>query len=108
MLAARIELVDAYLSGQLRVEDDLAAGAGADLAADEFLDPTLLAPEQELVRWNVVAAAASAVATKWPDDGAEAAGWADWLSGARQPQPRVCGAGPCWQRQNHRRRACCE
>ena len=94
MLAARIELVDAYLSGQLRVEDDLAAGAGADLAADEFLDPTLLAPEQELVRWNVVAAAASAVATKWPDDGAEAAGWADWLAEPGSPSRAFAVLGP--------------
>ena len=64
------------------------------MAADEFLDPTLLAPEQELVRWNVVAAAASAVATKWPDDGAEAAGWADWLAEPGSPNRAFAVLGP--------------
>ncbi|CAJ1334824.1 unnamed protein product, partial [Effrenium voratum] len=78
MLAARIELVDAYLLGELRVEDDRVPDAAA--AADGFLDPAQLAPEQELARRNVVAAAAAAVAAKWPDDGADPAAWEPWLA----------------------------
>ena len=63
------------------------------MAADEFLDPTLLAPEQELVRQNIVAAAASAVAAKWPDD-ADAAGWAEWLAAPGGPNRAFAVLGP--------------
>ncbi|CAJ1389111.1 unnamed protein product [Effrenium voratum] len=74
-LEARAET---YIRNALDMLDDRVPDAAA--AADGFLDPAQLAPEQELARRNVVAAAAAAVAAKWPDDGADPAAWEHWLA----------------------------
>ncbi|CAE7357688.1 pif1 [Symbiodinium sp. CCMP2592] len=76
MLTARIELVDAYLSGDMTVERE--AAPPLDGVARVAHAEVRVAPEQATVINVVGRRVQHAMVTKWPED-REVEGWATWL-----------------------------
>ncbi|CAE7253627.1 pif1 [Symbiodinium sp. CCMP2592] len=76
MLTARIELIDAYLSGDMTVEGE--AAPPLDGVARVAHAEVRVAPEQAAVINVIGRRVQHAVVTRWPED-REVEGWAAWL-----------------------------